>query len=126
LSKPDDALQGLYVVFAQPVDGREAEFNRWYSDQHLPDLMAVPGGFTAARRFRLAPEQRTGSKSPFPYMALYEIRGDIQETFAAVDAAKVRGAVPLSSAFAPERTATHLWLPMGDWRTRQNPRELRR
>ena len=43
LSKPDDDFKGLYVVFAQPVDGEDADLNCWHDKQHLPDLLAVLG-----------------------------------------------------------------------------------
>jgi hypothetical protein len=39
----------MAVTNAQP--GREAEFERWYDEQHLPDLMKVPG-VIGAQRFR--------------------------------------------------------------------------
>jgi hypothetical protein len=40
-----------YVVETDVTPAHEAEFNRWYDDEHLPGLAAVPG--TAhARRYR--------------------------------------------------------------------------
>lgn len=38
------------IVLSNPVEGRDAEFNRWYDQQHVKDVMAVPG-VTSARRF---------------------------------------------------------------------------
>src|SRR3546814_7682746 len=42
----------VYVVRSNPVTGREDEYNRWYSERHLADVMAVPG-FVSARRYRI-------------------------------------------------------------------------
>lgn len=39
------------IVLSNPVEGRDAEFNRWYDQQHLKDVIAVPG-VTSARRFQ--------------------------------------------------------------------------
>src|SRR5690606_19186746 len=41
-----------YVVLSNPVPGRDQEYNDWYSNRHLADVVAVPG-FVSAQRFRL-------------------------------------------------------------------------
>jgi hypothetical protein len=62
------------LAFTNPVAGREADFNRWYDEQHVPDLLAVPG-FVSAQRFRLT--DATGQDNPgWTYLALYEIEAD--------------------------------------------------
>lgn len=38
---------GLLLVQTNSVAGREDEFNRWYSETHLADVLAVPGGVRA-------------------------------------------------------------------------------
>ena len=42
------------IVFSRPTPGREDEFNKWYSDQHVGDLLKVPG-IVAGQRSRGAP-----------------------------------------------------------------------
>src|ERR1700722_2675536 len=42
----------VYLVFANPIPGREVEFNDWYSNVHMGDLVQLPG-WTGAQRFRL-------------------------------------------------------------------------
>lgn len=44
------------VVYSNPVEGREQEYNDWYSNQHLNDLLAIPG-VISARRFKLSGTQ---------------------------------------------------------------------
>ena len=39
-----------FVVLTNPTSGKEAEYNKWYNDQHIPDVLNVPG-FVAAQRF---------------------------------------------------------------------------
>jgi hypothetical protein len=33
----------LYLVFSNPVEGREDEYNAWYDEVHLPDVQRIPG-----------------------------------------------------------------------------------
>jgi hypothetical protein len=42
----------VYLVFANPIPGREAEFNEWYSNVHMGDLVQLPG-WIGAQRFRI-------------------------------------------------------------------------
>ncbi|MBI2867550.1 MAG: hypothetical protein HYX97_04365 [Chloroflexi bacterium] len=46
----------------------DAEFNSWYQDEHIPQVLSVPGIITA-RRFRF----EDGSKGEPEYLALYDI-----------------------------------------------------
>src|SRR3546814_9234869 len=67
----------VYVVLSNPVTGREDEYNRWYSERHLADVMAVPG-FVSARRYRIAdPKAEVAPEQS--YMALYNMRTDDPE-----------------------------------------------
>jgi hypothetical protein len=54
--------------------GEEAEFERWYDDVHIPEILAVPG-FTAARRFRIVDTNVQGSGG-WTNVSLYEIETD--------------------------------------------------
>lgn len=46
-------IGGTVLVVTMEVDpADEAEFNRWYNEQHLPERMAIPG-YVSARRFKL-------------------------------------------------------------------------
>jgi len=60
------------VVMSKPVEGREADYNNWYQNVHLRDI--VKCGFKAAQRFRLAED--VANTKPFPYMAIYEAEVD--------------------------------------------------
>lgn len=42
----------VYIVFADPVPGRESEFNDWYQNTHLGDLVQLDG-WEGAQRFML-------------------------------------------------------------------------
>jgi len=88
----------LFVVMTNAKAGEDDAFNDWYDNRHLVDVMAAPG-FVGVRRFRLECET-AGYRSPWSYLALYEIaRGAAEVTLAAV--LKMRGtdAMPLSPSF---------------------------
>jgi hypothetical protein len=63
----------MLVVFTNAAEGRDEEFNRWYNDVHLGDVLGVEG-FVAAQRFEL--EEMGGGKPAHRYLALYEIETD--------------------------------------------------
>lgn len=72
----------IYVETYPSSPDREQEYNSWYSDIHLPELVAVDG-IVSARRLR--PVNSEG-----PYVALYEIEGDdLQAVLAGMNAAKL-------------------------------------
>jgi len=64
-----------YVVLTNPTEEREAEYNDWYDNQHLSDVLAVPG-FIAAQRYRAAPETIATGAAQWRYMAIYDIETD--------------------------------------------------
>jgi hypothetical protein len=62
--------KGIILVESYPSSpDREQEYNTWYDEVHLPELVALDG-IVSARRLR--PVDGTG-----PYVALYEIEGDV-------------------------------------------------
>lgn len=72
---------GRMLVFTNAVDGRDDDFNRWYDEVHLAEVLALPV-FTAATRYRLADAQVFADQQ-FRYVAIYDYEGTAQE---AVDA----------------------------------------
>ena len=62
----------VLVVFTSPVEGQEEEFNDWYDQVHLPDLLNVTG-VISGRRFQAG---TTPEGAPSPYLTLYELDAD--------------------------------------------------
>ena len=46
----------FFLVFSDPATGREAEYNKFYDEQHGPDVTSIPG-FISGRRYVMADEQ---------------------------------------------------------------------
>jgi hypothetical protein len=63
----------LYFAFSDCKDpAREEEFNKWYSNMHLPDMLEVPGMIKATRYVSADPKEGEHRK----YLALYELETD--------------------------------------------------
>jgi hypothetical protein len=66
------------VVFTDAKPGREDEFNEWYDEVHLREVLEIDG-FVAAQRFALSESQMPGlgdEAAPGRYLAIYEIEAD--------------------------------------------------
>jgi hypothetical protein len=84
------------VVRTEPTEGREEDFNKWYDDVHLGDILKL-AGFTSARRFR------TLGGDKFPYLAIYEVEADdLMAAQASISAAIASGAVTLTDALGTD------------------------
>ena len=59
------------LVITNAVAGKDDEFNNWYSNQHVPDVLNIPG-FTGAKRYKITGE----SNLPGKYVAVYDIETD--------------------------------------------------
>ncbi len=76
----------VLVVLTNPVAGKEDEYNAWYSDIHLREVVDIPG-FVSAQRFKLADAQM-GPAGDHRYLAVYEVEGDPADALAALKAAR--------------------------------------
>ena len=63
------------VVFTNPVEGRDGEYNDWYTNTHLGDVLRIPG-VVGAQRFRRSEAQRDNGPFPWGYLAIYECETD--------------------------------------------------
>ena len=66
------------LVFANPIPGREAEFNDWYSNTHMGDLVQLQG-WMGAQRFRIVTNVQP-RPSAAGYGHGYLIIWDLEET----------------------------------------------
>jgi hypothetical protein len=95
------------LVFSEPFEGREQEFNDWYTGRHLDDICALPG-FTTAQRFRLHSVSMGTALNK--HLAIYDMESDdpdwvIENMFANRDTP----AMPISPAFNLDATTVMLY-----------------
>ena len=93
----DDAGGGRLVVYSNATPGQDEEFNRWYDEVHIPEILAL-GPFTAAQRFRI--EDSPGFEEKHRYLAIYEFEGDAGDAVGKLMAASLTesGAIQLDEA----------------------------
>jgi hypothetical protein len=94
--------KGILSVQTAPADGRDQDYNDWYDNVHIPEILAL-AGFTSARRFKRA----DGQDDATPYLAIYEIEADdLQSTFAGLGAAMGKGELQMTDAMSREAHPT--------------------
>ncbi len=79
----------MLVVFTDPIAGKEAEYDAWYNDVHLADVVAIPG-VVSAQRFRS--RMPIVGVLPNRNLAIYEIDSDDPEKV--VEAIYARAGTP--------------------------------
>ncbi len=99
-------MKHALVVLTNAVEGREAEFDDWYSNQHLAEVLRIDG-FVAAQRFELAPPLPGDAPAPYRYLAIYELaEGKLEDARAALAEAIAEAGRPRmasSDALAEDR-----------------------
>jgi hypothetical protein len=65
-------MKCVLVVLSNPVAGRESEYNEWYSNQHVHDVLRAPG-FLSAQRFALGQDDENAH---WKYLAIYEFEAE--------------------------------------------------
>ena len=74
---------GLFVVRATITKDREAAFNKWYNEEHLPQVLRYNGAISG-RRYR-----KHSGEDKYDYMAVYEFASEeVLQRFLRSDALK--------------------------------------
>ena len=68
-------MDNLMVVLSNAKPSLEDEFNDWYSNVHIVEVVDNLDGFQAAQRFKLAPGQ-VEDGAEYKYLAIYQIPDD--------------------------------------------------
>ena len=82
-------------VFSNPTEGREDDYNEWYDNTHLAEVLQVPG-IVAAQRYQVA--TTLAGSLPHRYLAVYDIEGD-DPTAALTELGKAAGGMNMSDAY---------------------------
>jgi len=99
-----------YVVLTSPVEGREDEYNDWYTNTHIREILQIPG-FKAASRYKLAARPEVVPTSlKHRYMALYEIESDdVEATLGELRRRSAAGELAVSTALDRSATSSTLY-----------------
>jgi hypothetical protein len=101
----------ILVVVTNPTSPeQEKEYNDWYTNKHLDDVLKVPG-FVAAQRFRLT--QDSAKPLTGPYLAIYEMDcKDPKAAFEGLGKAADAGAMPMTSAIDTVNITASIYSPI--------------
>lgn len=100
----------FFLVFNSPLPGKEDEYNKWYNEQHAPDVVSVPG-FVSAQRFILSDVQmgRITVKKP-DYLVMYTIvTNDLPAVVAEVKRRLKNGQTRVSNTLDPKSGQMYLY-----------------
>ena len=67
------------LVYTNALEGKDEEFNRWYDNIHIPEVLQLTKA-VAAQRFRLS-EAQPGDPGPHRFLAIYEFEVDSKEAY---------------------------------------------
>ncbi len=96
------AKKSVLLVLSNVTPGHsEDEYNDWYTNQHLADVLAIPG-FSQAQRFKIVGEPVVCESKLFRYAANYELDTDTPQTsIDAMMAVVGTDRMPMSPAIDP-------------------------
>jgi hypothetical protein len=86
----------LILAFTEPAEGRDDDYNAFYNETHTPEVVKSEGVVRGQRYVLSYGGMSEGP--PHPYLAIYEIEGDLDEARAAL-AADHAGRTPLPYSF---------------------------
>ncbi|MTD13433.1 hypothetical protein GIS00_05675 [Nakamurella sp. YIM 132087] len=94
----------LMVVLANATSPEVAEdFSRWYSETHVPEVLANLDALACARRYQLSAEQMPGAAPGFRFLALYGIEaGRVAEARDAIIGQREERAEALAAGRKPK------------------------
>lgn len=114
--------RSVMVVFSNPADAaQESEYNRWYTEKHITDVVGSVPGIVKATRYKV--DRSVGSATgapgnPCSYLAIYEIEGETPDALKAVSlalsAAIEGGQVDISPALDVGSIQTTYAVPIGE------------
>jgi len=104
--------QYMLVVGTDAVEGKDAEYNDWHTNQHLPDTLAVPG-FVSGQRFKL--RSVVMGEIRHRYLTIYTMEtDDPEQVFALTMEMAGSDAMPVSDALDLENTSIGVFEPISD------------
>lgn len=110
--------KAILVVQANPSNPEgEDEFNRWYNETHLPDVLRVDG-FSAAQRFRLVEGVALADGLPVPsqrYLAVYELdTDDLESASQRLQDSVFQGGIVISDTLDLQSISVSFYTPVSE------------
>ena len=106
-----------YMVYSNPAEGKEDEFNKWYDTVHLPEVLAVPGMISAQRcKLKVTKVGSEGGMSPetHRYSVVYEMDGEPDEVMGIIRDQVAKGEMHMSDAVDLSSIQMLWWTQVGE------------
>ena len=106
-----------YFVFSNPVAGQDAQYNKWYNEQHQVDVVAVPG-FVSAQRFVMndLPLYRMAELQLPKYLVVYKIvTNDLEAVFKEVSRRLQTNETRMDPSFDRVTSVGYVYRALGPW-----------
>lgn len=113
IAPEENDVRHQFFVRSNPAAGREDDYNRWYDEVHLPDVLRIPG-MVSAQRFRITAPHPDEPAPEFSYLAIYEI--DTEDLPAVMEQLRLRIGTPammMSDALDLATTSGFMGTPIG-------------
>ena len=103
----------ICCVFTQAMPGRDAEYNEWYDNQHVHDVLRIPGAISA-QRFDLVDGKAGAGGPPTRCLAIYEVHGDPRGFVAELRSRFGTDKMPASEALDLNHLSMTFWKARGE------------
>lgn len=106
----------IQIVYSDPLPGRDDEFNEWYDNVHVPQLLAVPGMLSAQRYTLLDSEmyRAPGGRPPeHRYAIIYEMEGDVGAIMQKIQEGVAAGQIVMHDSLDMDSWRLAFWTPRG-------------
>ena len=106
----------IQIVFSNPIEGKDDEFNEWYDKVHIPELLAVPG-MVSAQRYNLKDAEiyhMEGGHAPeHRYAIIYEMEGDVDAILNKIQEGVVSGEIHMADCLDMSSWRLSFWNARG-------------
>ena len=106
----------IQIVFSNPVEGKDDEFNEWYDNVHIPELLAVPG-MLSAQRYDLRDAEiyhlQDGRPPEQRYCLIYEMEGDVDAIMAEIQERVAEGKINMADCLDMSSWRLSFWDRLG-------------
>jgi hypothetical protein len=98
------------LVYTNALEGKDEEFNRWYDEIHIPEVLQLTKA-VAAQRFRLSDAQPEAPE-PHRFLAIYEFDVDSKDAYDSLTATMSK--MDLGSSLDMKSTKVVFYDDLGD------------
>ncbi|MGV0645756.1 hypothetical protein ABQE44_20385 [Mycolicibacterium sp. XJ2546] len=105
----------IQIVYSNPAEGKtDAEFNEWYDNVHIPELLATPG-MVSATRYDLLDAQiyhvPGGFVPDHRYLCIYEMEGNVDAIMEKIVAGVAEGKINMADCLDLPSSRMSFWRP---------------